>query len=54
MKGDNFTYGSKVTFRYHLHPLQHRVVKLTVENKLNMTCLEILVELTLVLFTTAA
>uniref|UniRef100_A0A671UN51 Sushi, von Willebrand factor type A, EGF and pentraxin domain-containing protein 1 n=1 Tax=Sparus aurata TaxID=8175 RepID=A0A671UN51_SPAAU len=42
MKGDNFTYGSKVTFRYHLHPLQHRVVKLTVENKLNMTSLEIL------------
>lgn len=20
MKGDNFTYGSKVIFRYHLHP----------------------------------
>lgn len=32
MKGNNFTYGSKVTFRYHLHPQQHHVVLLTVEN----------------------
>lgn len=30
MKGNNFTYGSKVTFRYHLHSLQHHVVMITV------------------------
>lgn len=30
MKGNNFTYGSKVTFRYHLHSLQHHVVLMTV------------------------
>uniref|UniRef100_A0A8C4GKW0 Sushi, von Willebrand factor type A, EGF and pentraxin domain-containing protein 1 n=1 Tax=Dicentrarchus labrax TaxID=13489 RepID=A0A8C4GKW0_DICLA len=32
MKGNNFTYGSKVTFRYHLHPVQHHVVMTTVGN----------------------
>lgn len=30
MKGNNFTYGSKVTFRYYLHPLQHQAAKVTV------------------------
>lgn len=29
MKGNNFTYGSKVTFRYYLHPLQHQAIKMT-------------------------
>lgn len=29
MSGSNFTYGSKVTFRYYLHPLQCHVVATT-------------------------